>query len=767
MALPTDSAQTSSGFYQLHEQVQRWIWQQGWTELREIQEQAIAPILQGQTDVIIAAATASGKTEAAFLPIFSRLLSDRADSTQSSPGIQVLYISPLKALINDQYRRLSELGELLDIPIHPWHGDIDAARKQKLLKRPSGIVLITPESLEALFVRRGHALSGTFQALNYIVVDELHSFIGVERGKQLQSLMHRVELSVQRSVPRLGLSATLGDLSLAANFLRSGKGDAVCLINPSNDEGQELKLQVRGYRKLAPIVQPDPMVQFEQEEETLEPGEDSDAVDDAAESTDAWEIAAHLFQVLRGTNNLIFINSRADVEAYADRLRRLCEQHHVPNEFLPHHGSLSKELREDAEAALRGDRPANVICTTTLELGIDIGAMTAIAQVGAPFSVASTRQRLGRSGRRDGDPAIMRFYISEPEVMPQTPPQDALHPALVQTIAIIHLLLQRWCEPPVVHKLHLSTLVQQFLSIVAQYGGIHADQAWRLLCQTGPFAAVDQAMFITLLRCLGAHDLIQQSQDGLLLPGVKGERLINHYSFYTAFQTPDEYRVVTSGKTLGTLPVDYPLVEGTYIIFAGRRWCILSVDQEHKVIDVVKAAAGRVPSFSGNSGLVHDAIRQEMYRLYCTDAMPIFLDATARDLLNEARANFTRYGLHQTPVLANGKQTLLFCWMGDVVMNTLLVQLQARGVTVGRDAIALIIEGLSPKAVLTHLKAIANDETADATALAATVKNKINEKYDPFLDEALLCQNYAAAQLDLPTARAIAHSLVQPRSHPL
>jgi ATP-dependent Lhr-like helicase len=757
---PSGSSPTSSGFDQLHEQVQRWIWQQGWTELREIQEQAIAPILSADSDVIISAATAGGKTEAAFLPIFSHLLRQRekeqrsansiqnskfkiqnAASHPSSPipdptGIQVLYISPLKALINDQYRRLSALGELLDIPIHPWHGDIDAGRKQKVLKQPSGVVLITPESLEALFVRRGYELGAPFRALNYIVVDELHSFIGVERGKQLQSLMHRIEMVLQRSIPRIGLSATLGDLSLAADFLRPGSGDAVVLINPLDDDGQELKIQVRGYRKVAPVV-------------TLQQAGTGETADSDAER----DIAAHLFKVLRGTNNLIFINSRADVEAYADRLRRLCEQQRVPNEFLPHHGNLSKELREEAEQALKGERPANVVCTTTLEMGIDIGAMASIAQVGAPFSVTSTRQRLGRSGRREGDPAILRCYISEPEVTPDTSPQDALHPQLVQAIAIINLLLERWCEPPVVGKLHLSTLIQQLLSLIAQIGGINAAQAWQILCQTGPFANVDRPLFVQLLRCLGTHDLIQQSQDGLLLPGLRGERLINHYSFYTAFQTPEEYRVVTSGKTLGTLPVEYPLIEGTYLIFAGYRWQILSVELEHKVVEVAKAAAGRSPIFSGSPGWIHDRIRQEMYQIYCSNDIPIFLDATARSLLIEAKANFERYGLAQTPILGYGSQTLLCCWMGDVVMNTILVQLQALGFTVSRDAIALVVEGLAPEQLLKQLQTIAKNPPVKAVALAASVKNKAVEKHDRFLTPELLCQNYAAAYLDISGAQ--------------
>lgn len=528
---------------------------------------------------------------------------------------------------------------MLEIPIHPWHGDIDASRKQQVLRQPSGIVLITPESLEALFVRRGYQLKQTFRGLRYIVVDELHSFIGDERGKQLQSLMHRVELWVDRQIPRVGLSATLGDRSLAADFLRPGNGNAVVTIH-SSDAGQELKVQVRGYRKKT--------LQFQFDESESE------------SQNNELDIAAHLFKVLRGTNNLIFVNRRSSVEEYTDRLRQLCEDHHVPNEFLPHHGNLSKELREAAEQALRGDRPANVVCTTTLEMGIDIGAMTSIAQIGAPFSVTSTRQRLGRSGRRSGDPAILRCYISEPEVTIETSVQDSLHPELVQTIAIIQLLLAGWCEPPVVNKLHLSTLTQQVLSLIAEYGGMKADRAWKILCATGAFRQVDQSLFIQLLRCLGAEDLIQQTQDGALVLGLTGERLVNHYSFYSAFQTPEEYRIVANGQALGTLPVSYPLIEGLYLIFAGQRWCILSVDLARKVVEVARAAAGRSPIFSGNGGWIHDRIRQEMYQLYCADEMPIFLDSTARDLLAEARNNFLQHSLDQVSLLPDGRQTLFF-----------------------------------------------------------------------------------------------------------
>jgi ATP-dependent helicase Lhr and Lhr-like helicase len=728
----------SSAFHQLHPTVQRWIWAQRWTELRDIQEAAVAPILSGDTDVIIAAATASGKTEAAFLPIFSRLVEAPASS------IQVLYVSPLKALINDQERRLSELGEQLEIPVHPWHGDISASRKQRVLQRPAGLLLITPEALEALFILRGHELARLFAELRYVVIDELHSFLGSERGQQLQSLLHRLEQVIQKTVPRIGLSATLGEMELAKTYLRPACSEAVRLI-VSTEAGQELKLQIRGYRYRSLFLD-------EQSEEQ-----------EREAHRDEIDIAEHLFKVMRGSKNLIFINRRQDVERYTDLLGRICENHRVPNEFMPHYGSLSKELRQAAEAALKErDRPANVVCTSTLELGIDIGSVVSIAQIGPPYSVASTRQRLGRSGRQQTDPAILRVYITEPEVQPHTSIESSLHPALMQAIAVVNLLLQGWYEPPRLQCLHLSTLVQQLLSLIAQLGGVRPDHAWEILCGSGVFR-VSSSTFVQLLRCLGEQDLIQQSNEGLLLLGLTGERLVNHYSFYTAFKTPEEFRVTTTGKTLGTLPIDYPLVEGMYLIFAGKRWQILSIDYRHRVIDVQQATAGRVPYFGGTAGLVHDQIRQEMWRLYLGSEVPVFLDATARDLLQEARSYFQRYGLEQSYWVQSGSDTLLFTWMGSLVINTLALQLAARGLQVETGLLALTISDTTPKQLLRHLRAIADAPAPDPLLLAASVANKETEKHDLLLSEALLCQNYAAGYLEVQKAWNTVRQVVSER----
>jgi ATP-dependent helicase Lhr and Lhr-like helicase len=742
-------AETSAAFGRLHPRVQRWIWQQGWTNLRDAQEAAIEPILAAEVDVIIAAATASGKTEAAFLPICSTLLNEDA----VSGGMRVLYVSPLKALINDQFDRLDELCEHLGVAVHRWHGDVPGSKKAKLLKNPDGILLITPESLGAICVIHGPKVATLLAQLRYVVVDELHAFIGAERGAQLQSLLHRVELALRRRIPRIALSATLGDMTVAAEFLRPRRSHETRLI-ASRDDGQELRLQLRGYLATEPRLDAKALAAMEASGAEVH-------VEDVT-SGDKLAISEHLFAALRGSDNLVFANARREVEIFADLLARLSQRRRVPNEFWPHHGNLSKELREDIEARLKDrSQPMNVVCTSTLEMGIDIGTMTSIAQLGPPPAVSSLRQRLGRSGRTGG-PAILRIYVAEAEVTAHTPPPDALRAQLVQAIAMVRLLLERWYEPPELDNLHLSTLTQQVLSVIAQHGGVRPAEAYSALCAAGPFAKVDQQTFTDLLRSLGTADLIVQSSDGTLLLGLTGERIVNHYSFYAAFTTPEEYRLVSNGRTLGTLPIDYPLSEGALLIFAGRRWQVLRVDNDQRVVELTRAAAGRPPVFSGAGALVHDRIRQEMLTIYQEQTLPAFLDATAHELLIEARENFTRYELDQQMLLRWGEDTLLFPWAGDRVLGTIAIALTTRGLEVSQDGVALTITKSTPEEVRAQLEVLLAAEPPAPHVLAIAVHNKRVEKYDWALSDQLLNATYAARSLDPPGAwRAISRILAR------
>ncbi len=717
----------SSSFELLDERIRRWIWAEGWSELREAQERAIPAIVKADHDVIVAAATAAGKTEAAMLPVLTNLLKD-------GDGLGLtLYISPLKALINDQFGRLEPLCESLEIPVWPWHGDISSSSKARFLKRSRGVLLITPESLEAILCNRGFSAPKIFATLRYIVVDELHAFIGSERGKQLQSLMQRIEIAAGKKIARVGLSATLGDMGLASEFLRPRGGAEVEMI-VSKSEGGSLKLLIKGYVELAP------------RHEDAEKSPESDAV---------RSVADHMFKTLRGSNNLIFPNSRGKVEEYTYALRRMCEAEGMPNEFWPHHGSLSRELREETEAALkRKDQCATAICTNTLELGIDIGAVKSVVQIGPPSSVASLRQRLGRSGRRKGESSILRGYAIESELNAESHLSTRLREDLFELSAMISLLLEGWFEPPRGTGLHLSTLVQQLLSLIAQRGGATAAESYRILCDQGPFDTVSKADFQSLLSYLGTKEILLQESSGVLLHGAKGAALVNHYSFYAAFSSEEEFRIISGTRTLGSVPVSSAISVGDFILFAAKTWRVDEVDEQSKTICVTRHNAGRPPRFSNGKGVVHDKVRERMRELYEGANELDFLDATAKRLMAEGREAYRRYDLKHHHLISFDGALLLLSWQGDARSEAIAMMLRMRGVTVTRFGAFLEIDSGAEHfdGVVQALKELAAISTPTPNSLLADAFNLCQEKWDWALPPHLLQNSFASLKLDIPGA---------------
>lgn len=720
----------SSAFQSLHPRIQRYLWTEQWEALREVQELATPLVLSADRDVIIAASTASGKTEAAFLPALTHLLNTDEEGL-------IVYISPLKALINDQFERLQRLCEDLEVPVWPWHGDISGSTKQRFFKHPRGVLLITPESLEAMLCNRGTSVAAAFSKLLYIVVDELHAFIGSERGKQLQSLMHRIDVLLQRRTPRLGLSATLGDFSSAGRFLR--KGTSPALVNAASDEN-DLQLVIKGYE---------------------EPGALKGPEDEPAAPT---AVALHLYRTLCGTNNLVFPNSRREVERYTHLLNRLSEQAGRPREFWPHHGSLSKEIRTDTEAALKQKgRPASAVCTNTLELGIDIGAVKSIAQIGPPPAVASLRQRLGRSGRRKGEPAVLRGYVIEDSIDAESPLETRLRLATVQTLASVFLLTKKWYEPPSANGLHLSTLVQQLLSAIAQYGGLKAAQAYQLLCaDRGPFHGLSPDMFAELLRHLGQEQVLIQDSSGLLLHGPLGDKLVNHYTFYAAFSVDEEFRIVAAGKTLGTLPVSQLLAPGQRILFGGRTWLVEQVEDAQKTIYVTAAKGGNPPLFNGTGGQVHTQVRQTMRKLYQRELQLTFLDSTASRFLQEAQSAYSHLGMDDKLLLDQGSNFLLLTWLGDSANEAIACLLSARGVASqsGRLGVEITKGPGGLDEVIKVLARVAQTPPPSPEKLLHSAKNLATQKWDRLLPPRLLQRSYASLRLDLEEATSwLAHAL--------
>lgn len=711
--------------------VQQWIFKQGWNNLREIQSLAIRPILAGNTDLLISASTAAGKTEAFFLPAITAIAAQQE-------GVGILYISPLKALINDQDRRLESLSDLLDMPVTPWHGDSPIGRKNRLRKSPAGIVLITPESLESLLIRDPGWVKSAFSNLKHIVIDEFHAFLGSERGHHLLSLLHRLEHSLNRldnPIPRTALSATLGELEKVPLSLRPSQSFPCEIIKDSKSTAT-LQVQVKGYVESAYVT-------------------------GIPASSSEYKICGDLFKLCRGGNHLIFANSRTRTESIAATLSDLCEERLVPNEFFPHHGSLAKELRESLEARLQKEQiPTSAICTMTLELGIDIGKVNSVAQVTAPHSVSSLRQRMGRSGRR-GDPAILRMLIAENEITQDSNVIDNLRLELIQSLAMIRLMIgSKWFEPADTSLYHFSTLLHQILAVTAQWGGIRADQLFDLLCKKGPFQKTTVDDYKSLLIQMGKSELITQLGSGEIVLGAIGEKVVSHYTFYAVFKTPEEFRVVSGAKSLGTLPVDSLVLVGQHIVFGGKRWKVKDVDTEKKVIYVTYAKGGKPPKFGGGGMSVHDVVRQEMlqilksgdYRISVGDRKVDFADKIAKELFKESVEYFIAAGLDTNTLLQVGATTYIFSWLGDKTVNTIVALLILKGFEAGAYAGVIEVEKSQLHDVLAALKTLASEKLPTENELAASVPEKQLEKFDEFLPDDLLSLGYGAKVFEIKAA---------------
>lgn len=734
---------SNAAFSLLGEGVRRQLYRMKWTVLRPIQIEAIHAILEGTSSCVIAAETAGGKTEAAFLPILSQI------SEEARGSVRALYVGPLRALINDQFRRLEELCEHLEIPVYRWHGDVEASSKKRLLSAPAGVLLITPESLESLFVNKSSELRRLFAGLRFVVIDELHVFLNSERGLHLASLLSRLKRVVDGGATHfrtVGLSATIGNMDAARAFVDRDNPDSVTLIE-SEDEEKEFRYRLHAYLSQPSELKPS----------DLEPDDDPS---EHAEFETMKALAADLVEHCRGSSNLLFTNAKGDLEVYADLCREICNRESLPSQFLVHHGSLSKEIREDTELEMKSGRPRTALCSSTMELGIDIGGVKMVGQIGPPWSVASFKQRLGRSGRKDSEPRFGRVYIVCREVGAEAELLDRLHLELIQAIAVTELLLKKWVEPSNAPQFDFSTLTHQIISLVAESGGLPAAKIYEALCKVGPFRAIDAGAFAALLRCLGKQDIVEQTSKGDLILGLLGERLRAERDFYAAFATPAEFSVLYGEQAIGTLPIRIIPRVGEHIILAGRRWKVASVDLERAEIHVAPAKGRKRPLFVGGPGEIHDRIRQTMKEVLSdTKAYP-YLNPVGVQLLNMARQTAANAGVCREGLFAvSDRKCLWFTWMGTRVQTTLTAMLRCKDVECIERGVAIEIDKPREDAIAT-IRAIA-ESPPQAETVAAMVLPKERRKYDRFIDEALLDWGIGNDLLDVVVAAATFRKILQ------
>ncbi len=678
--------------------IQDYIYAHDWECLRGIQVAAADAIFNTDCNILLSASTASGKTEAAFFPILTEFY--------ENPPLSVgaLYIAPLKALINDQFVRLNELCEQADIPVWRWHGDVSASQKARLVKHPSGILQITPESLESLLLHKHGAVGKMFGDLRYIVVDEVHSLLRGDRGGQTMCLIERLSRLSGSNPRRIGLSATIGDPQAVGAFLSAGT-NRTTIIPRFNEPKRTWRISMEHFyttgtqateRDFA-AMNPDDveLVGVEkvvpralsaagetgkeypvalQEGRVLSKGRLGehalDAPTDVAPSV-ADPGYGYLFEYTRGKKCLIFANSREEAEGITTSLRSYCELRHEPDRFLIHHGNLSSTFRETAEELMKDDSfDLTTVTTATLELGIDIGKLERAFQVDAPFTVSSFLQRMGRTGRRDFPPE-MWFVVREEEPEPRTLMPDTIPWKLLQAIALVQVYTEeKWVEPPRLDRLPYSLLYHQTMSTLASCGELSPAQLAERVLSLSYFHRVTLDDYRVLLRHLLDADQIQVTEAGGLIVGLAGERVISSFKFYAVFQDDEEFSVRCESQELGTVVLPPP--PGERLAIAGHVWLVEEIDRKRHLV-YVSRIKGKVPAYFGEcAGDINTKILERMRLALSESHFYPYLMSNARARLTLARRVAQNAGIAEKPLINLGGNTwALFPWLGSYAFMAL------------------------------------------------------------------------------------------------
>ena len=644
--------------------IQHYIYENGWTSLRGIQAAAGDAIFNTDANVLLSASTASGKTEAAFFPIITLM------QEQPPASVGCLYIAPLKALINDQFVRLNDICDESGIAVWHWHGDVAQSQKKKLLKHPSGILQITPESLEAMLLHRHSEIPHLFGDLRFIVIDEIHSFLRGDRGGQTLCLIERLCRIANVNPCRIGLSATIGEPDMVARYLSAGTGRGTVIPRV-----EAAKAKWRLSMEHFFTIQPDHTVQARKENRKELPDPQSDGPDDPLRMADP--ALRYIFDNTRGHKCLVFSNSREECEAVTSTLRQYCEARHEPDRFLIHHGNLSTSYRESAEEIIKRDDSLVTVCTTsTLELGIDIGRLERAFQIDAPYTVSSFLQRMGRTGRRNA-PSEMWFVIREDPAEARALLPETIPWKLLQGIALVQLYLEeKWVEPPRTGRLPYSLLYHQTMATLASGGEMTPAELASHVLTLSYFRNITQDDFRVLLRHLLKTDHIERTERGGLIVGIAGEREVNNFKFYAVFQENEEYTVRCESQELGTIVKPPPVNDK--IAIAGRVWVVEEVDIKRHVV-YCHPVKGIIPAYFGDEpGDIHTHILERMRRLLLEgfvdgDKTPeqrvaryAYLLPHARLRLAQAQDAALHSGLGEKWIISlGGNMYALFPWLGS------------------------------------------------------------------------------------------------------
>lgn len=725
--------------------IRDFIYQNNWESLRAIQVAAGDAVFNTDDNLLLSASTASGKTEAAFFPILTLFTEDMPKS------VGAVYIGPLKALINDQFQRLNDLCREADIPVWHWHGDVAQSRKKRLLENPSGILQITPESLEALLLHKHAYIARLFGDLRFIVIDEVHSLMRGDRGGQTLCLIERLSKLAGVNPRRIGLSATIGDLESTGKFLSAGTGRKTA-IPKIEAGGARWRLSMEHFYVLG--------AQAAEEREIQDAQPELDGKTDTA-PVNADPAMGYIFEHTRGKKCLVFLNSREECEAATTTLRQYCEIRHEPDRFLIHHGNLSTSYRETAEAIMKDEEQfLTTVTTATLELGIDIGRLERAFQVDAPFTVSSFLQRMGRTGRRDLPPE-MWFVMQEeqPEaraMLPVTVPWT-----LIQGIALIQLYREeRWVEPPKLDRLPFSLLYHQTMCTLASCGEMSAAALASRVLSLSYFHRITQEDYRLLLRHLVSTEQIHKTEEGGLIIGLAGERQTSSFKFYAVFKENEEYTVRNESQELGTIVMPPPV--GEKIALAGHVWIVEEVDHNRHLV-YCSQVRGKVPAYFGQCpGDIHTRILERMREVLRENCSYPYLMKNAVARLDEARRTARHSGMTEEPLIClGGDMWCLFPWLGTYAFLALERFIKIKcGPALGLSALDssrpyfLIFRMKASKEEFFRLLGEMEKQPLDPMELIYKGEVPLFEKYDEFLPQQLVRKGFAYGILGIDEMRA-------------
>ena len=720
--------------------IQDYIYHSGWQSLRSVQNAAGDAIFNTDENVLLTASTASGKTEAAFFPILT-LLEENPSKT-----VGVLYIAPLKALINDQFSRLNELCEEAGIAVSRWHGDVAQSKKRKLLNKPSGILQITPESLESLMINKHMEIPSLFGDLRFIVIDEIHSLLRGDRGMQTFCLIERLCRLASCNPRRIGLSATIGNPEAAGRFLAAGSGRGTVI--PAVDSGREIwRLSMEHFYNTAP--QADEGKQLTVSTPRLEPPTDT-----APKAADPG--IGYIFEHTKGKKCLIFTNSREECESVCQNLRQYCEVNREPDRFLIHHGNLSASYRESAEEEMKDDDSFLSVCATaTLELGIDIGRLERAFQIDAPFTVSGFLQRMGRTGRR-GNPSEMWFVMREDHQEARAMLPDSIPWYLLQGIALVQLYIEeRFVEPPRMDRLPYSLLYHQTMSTLASCGEMTPAELASRVLPLSCFHRITQEDYRLLLSHLLEIDHINRTENGGLILGITGERIVNNYKFYAVFRENVEYTVHSGSEQLGTIVKPPPV--GDKIAIAGRVWAVDEVDHKRRVV-YCTLVKGNIPAYFGDvAGDIHTRILERMHTVLEESKNYPYLMPHAVCRLQEARETYLKSSMATSPLVhLGGKMWALFPWLGSYAFLALErflkircgTRLGLKGLNSSRPYYMQFTMQVSEEEFYEILAEEA-EKQFDPLELVYPKEVPVFEKYDEYIPEELVRKGFACGVLDI------------------